>query len=89
VLSVVSAGGAVGVSALQQLQSVVRSLHGINSPEWLSIGGAQRKWFECEHDPYEGGQDIDDRIHRVVNSFLELTHLVRGRNAPSAAGAGS
>lgn len=39
VLSVSSAGGAVGVSSLQQMQATVRNLHGINSPEWISIGG--------------------------------------------------
>ncbi|MBB3068095.1 azobenzene reductase [Paenibacillus baekrokdamisoli] len=78
VLSVSSSGGAVGVSSLTQLQAIVRNLHGINSPEWLSIGGAQRKWFETEgQDGYEIGQDINDRIHRVIGSFLDLTQLVR------------
>ncbi|MFC5650056.1 NADPH-dependent FMN reductase [Paenibacillus solisilvae] len=84
VLSVSSSGGAVGVSSLTQLQAMVRNLHGINSPEWLSIGGAQRKWFEGELDSYEIGQDIDDRINRVVASFLDLTKLVRGQSQPAA-----
>lgn len=79
VLSISSAGGAVGVSSLQQLQSIVRNLHGINSPEWISIGGMQRKWFEIGQDGYEGGQEIQDRIHRVLGEFLELTQLVRSR----------
>ena len=79
-MSVSSSGGAVGVSSLTQLQAIVRNLHGINSPEWLSIGGAQRKWFETEQDSYEIGQDIDDRIHRVIGSFLTLTQLIRGQS---------
>ncbi|GGD77467.1 NADPH-dependent FMN reductase [Paenibacillus nasutitermitis] len=78
VLSISSSGGTVGISSLQQLQSIVRNLHGINSPEWLSIGGAQRKWFEMEQGNYEGGQDIDDRIHRVLGAFLQLAQQVRG-----------
>ncbi|AZN39909.1 NADPH-dependent FMN reductase [Paenibacillus albus] len=76
VLSVSSAGGAVGVSSLMQLQSTVRNLHGINAPEWLSIGGAQREWFETGRNLNEIGQEIDDRIHRVLDSFLALTLLV-------------
>jgi azobenzene reductase len=80
VLSISSAGGPVGVSSLQQLQSIVRNLHGINSPEWLSIGGMQRKWFESVQDGYEIGQEIDDRIHRVVGAFLELAGLIRGNS---------
>ncbi len=89
VLSVSSSGGAVGVSSLTQLQAMVRNLHGINSPEWLSIGGAQRKWFETEQDSYEIGQDIDDRIHRVIGSFLTLTQLIRGQLHTGAANASS
>ncbi len=89
VLSVSSSGGAVGVSSLTQLQAMVRNLHGINSPEWLSIGGAQRKWFETEQDSYEIGQDIDDRIHRVIESFLTLTHLIRGQLHTGAANVSS
>lgn len=32
VLSVSSAGGPVGVSSLTHLQSIMRNLHGVNSP---------------------------------------------------------
>lgn len=78
VLSISSAGGSVGVSSLQQLQAIVRNLHGINCPEWMSIGGAQRKWFESAQDIYEVGQEVDDRIHRVLGAFLELARLIRG-----------
>ncbi|OPA77758.1 NADPH-dependent oxidoreductase [Paenibacillus selenitireducens] len=78
VLSISSAGGAVGISSLQQLQAIVRNLHGINAPEWISIGGSQRKSFEASLDVYEVSQDIDDRIHRALGAFLELARLVRG-----------
>ncbi|KIL36444.1 hypothetical protein SD71_07465 [Cohnella kolymensis] len=77
VLSVSSAGGAVGVSSLQQMQAIVRNLHGINCPEWLSIGGSQRQRFQLEQTGYEGGHEIEDRIHWVLNSFLQLTQLVQ------------
>ncbi|CAG7624768.1 NADPH-dependent FMN reductase [Paenibacillus allorhizosphaerae] len=84
VLSVSSSGGAVGVSSLQQMQAIVRNLHGINCPEWISIGGSQRRFFEAGQDSYEVGQEIDDRIHRVLRSFLELTALLRGKGNPGS-----
>ncbi|MDQ6418747.1 NADPH-dependent FMN reductase [Paenibacillus sp. LHD-117] len=78
VLSMSSAGGAVGTSSLQQLQAIVRNLHGINLPEWVSIGGAQRNWFMEPHTDHEGaGSDILDRVKRVTLSFLELASRVR------------
>jgi len=79
VLSMSSAGGAVGTSSLQQLQTIVRNLHGINSPEWVSIGGAQRNWFAEPHTDNEGsGGEIVERIKRVARSFLELAARIRG-----------
>ena len=82
VLSASSAGGAVGVSSLLQLQAVVRNLHGINTPDWFSIGGIQRKRFEVEYDGYEGGQEIEDRIRLVLESFLNLARKI---NSPAGA----
>lgn len=79
VLSVSSSGGAVGVSSLTQMQAMVRNMHGINCPEWISIGGDQRKSFEPGKDSYEINQGMEDRIHRVLTSFLGLTKLVRGK----------
>ncbi|MCG7384615.1 NAD(P)H-dependent oxidoreductase [Paenibacillus sp. ACRRY] len=79
VLSISSAGGAVGVSSLLQLQAIVRNLHGINAQEWISIGGAQRRRFEATFDgyeEYEGSQDIEDRIQRVIGSFLSLAQTL-------------
>nr|WP_218094281.1 NADPH-dependent FMN reductase [Paenibacillus solanacearum] len=84
VLSVSSSGGAVGVSSLQHMQTIVRNLHGINCPEWISIGGAQRRFFEAGQDSYEVGQEIDDRIHRVLRSFLELAARLRGKGHSAA-----
>ncbi|RIX51182.1 NADPH-dependent oxidoreductase [Paenibacillus nanensis] len=79
VLSMSSAGGSVGVSSLTQLQTIVRNLHGINSPEWISIGGAQRNWFSEPHTDNEGaGGEILERIKRVTRSFLDLAVRVRG-----------
>ncbi|NIK79097.1 azobenzene reductase [Paenibacillus castaneae] len=78
VLSMSSSGGAVGTSSLLQLQAIVRNLHGINSPEWISIGGAQRNWLVNELPHYEdGGNEMDNRIRRVTANFLELAALVR------------
>lgn len=79
VLSMSSAGGSVGVSSLTQLQTIVRNLHGINSPEWISIGGAQRNWFAEPHTDNEGGGgEIAERIKRVTRSFLDLAARIRG-----------
>jgi azobenzene reductase len=79
VLCLSSAGGAVGVSSLQQMQATVRNLHGINCPEWLSIGGSQRKRFEKGYSGAQDFKDMEDRMQSVINSFVELTQLVRGR----------
>ncbi|WP_159881341.1 NADPH-dependent FMN reductase [Paenibacillus puerhi] len=74
VLSVSSAGGAVGVSSLQQLQTIVRNVHGINCPEWISIGGAQRQ-FTAEGEPEDA--KTRERILRTVDYFIKMTGLLR------------
>ncbi|MFD7525134.1 NADPH-dependent FMN reductase [Paenibacillus chitinolyticus] len=74
VLSMSSAGGAVGVSSLQQLQTVVRNLHGINCPEWISIGGAGRTFNE-QGEPET--LQIRERILRTVTYFLSMTETFR------------
>jgi azobenzene reductase len=79
VLSVSSSGGAVAVSSLTQLQTIVRNLHGINSPEWISIGGDQRKSFQTGVAYADIHPDVDKRVRRVVNSFLELTNALHVR----------
>lgn len=46
VLSMATAGGPLAVSTLQQLQAVTRYLHGINCPEWISLGKDLRAFSE-------------------------------------------
>lgn len=69
VLSMSSAGGATGTRSLQQLQAMVRNLHGINLPDWISIGGERYNWFMNEQ--------ILQRIHSVSLEFLGLAFKVR------------
>jgi azobenzene reductase len=78
VLSVSSAGGAVAVSSLTQIQTTVRNLHGINSPEWISIGGDQRKSFREDVIFEDIHPDVDKRVRRVVGSFLQLAGQLVG-----------
>lgn len=77
VLSVSSAGGAVGVSSLQQLQATIRNLHGINSPEWISIGGSQRTIYESE--AAEGTIVLDYRAKEALSIFMELVKKISGK----------
>ncbi len=69
VLSANSAGGVVGTASLLHLQTIVRNLHGINCPEWISIGGAQRE-FDAEGAPVDEGAEL--RIRTAVVSFADL-----------------
>lgn len=76
VLSVSSAGGAVGVSSLTQMQAIVRNMHGINCPEWISVGGANR---EFNPDGSPKSMDVQTRIHKTVPYFLKLAATLRAR----------
>ncbi|SEB77053.1 NAD(P)H-dependent oxidoreductase [Paenibacillus sp. GP183] len=69
VLVMSSAGGAVGVSTLQQLQVIVRNVHGINCPEWISIGGDQRR-FTSEGEPES--ELIKKRVARTLQYFVTM-----------------
>lgn len=71
VLSISSAGGAVGVSSLQQLQAIVRNVHGINCPEWISIGGDQRR-FTAEGEP-----ESDKLKQRVLKTAAYFVHMIK------------
>ncbi|MGU3473595.1 NADPH-dependent FMN reductase [Paenibacillus sp. D51F] len=71
VLVASSAAGAVGVSSLTQLQTVVRNLHGINCTEWVSIGGDSRNFGE------DGEPEQDKVKQRVLYALEHLTRLVR------------
>lgn len=79
VLSATSSGGPVGISSLLQLQAMVRNLHGVNCPEWISIGGEQRKLFETDPEGYLPEHAVLDRIHNALHGFLELLRRVRGQ----------
>lgn len=70
VLSVSSAGGPLGVSSLSHLQTIVRNLHGINCPEWISIGYGSNSFGPDGALLDEG---LRKRVQDTVNSFLELT----------------
>ncbi|MEK8126353.1 NADPH-dependent FMN reductase [Paenibacillus filicis] len=74
VLAMSSAGGAVGVSSLQQLQTIVRNVHGVNCSEWISIGGAQRT-FTAEGEPEDA--KTRERILRTVQYFVQMTEKLR------------
>lgn len=79
VLSMSSSGGPVGVSSLMTLQSIVRNLHGINMPEWISVGGEQNKWFQPGRIGEEIGHDMDQRIRRAVDAFLEFAQRLAAK----------
>jgi NAD(P)H-dependent FMN reductase len=70
VLSVSSAGGPLGISSLTHLQTIVRYVHGINCPEWISIGYGTNT-FDEDGAPTDEGTKI--RVQTVLNSFIELT----------------
>lgn len=75
VLSVSSAGGAVGTSSLTHLQTIVRNVHGINCPEWISIGAEQRR-FGPDGEPEQ--DKVKERVKRVLHYFVRLARRLRG-----------
>ncbi|WP_127585137.1 NADPH-dependent FMN reductase [Paenibacillus koleovorans] len=74
VLSVSSSGGAVGVSPLQQLQVTVRNVHGINCPEWISIG-AEFRQFDEEGAP--ANEKLKQRTLKTINYFIQMAAKLR------------
>ena len=74
VLSVCSSGGAVGISPLQHMQVIVRTLHGINCPEWVSIGGDNRT-FDADGEPVS--PMVKERAVRAVDYFLRMASALR------------
>jgi azobenzene reductase len=74
VLCISSAGGAVGVSSLQHLQVIVRNVHGVNCPEWISVGGEQRR-FDDKGEPVHS--PLRARVDRVLNTFVKLAEKLR------------
>jgi azobenzene reductase len=73
VLAVSASGGAVGISALQQIQTTVRYVHGINCPEWISIGGSNRSFLP---DGEPESAPVKERVKRVVRYFAETARLL-------------
>jgi azobenzene reductase len=73
VLSVSSAGGPMGVSSLSHLQSIVRNLHGFNSPDWISIGAGYNR-FDSDGAPLDEG--MRGRVECAVGRFVNLTRML-------------
>lgn len=79
VLCATASGGPVGISSLTQMQAIVRSLHGVNCPEWISIGGEHHKLFEAEPPVYMPEHPALDRIHSALHCFVEMLRRLRGQ----------
>jgi azobenzene reductase len=75
VLSMATAGGAVAVSTLQQLQAIVRYVHGVNCSEWISLGKDLRP-FSAQGEPLH--PDALKRINHVVPYFYEFAKRQAG-----------
>lgn len=71
VLSICSAGGPIGISSLTHLQGMIRNLHGVNCPEWISIGTGSHS-FGPDGIPVDHA--VRERVASTVDHFLELTH---------------
>lgn len=77
VLSAASAGGAVGTSCLTQMQNTVRNVHGINCPEWISIGGDKRGFDE---QGVPENEIVRTRVQRVVDYFYNMVNMISTGN---------
>ncbi|MCC3374516.1 NADPH-dependent FMN reductase [Cohnella sp. REN36] len=73
VLSVSAAGGPLGISSLTHLQAIVRNLHGVNGPEWISIGYGSNG-FGPDGVPLDAG--TRERVEGVVESFAKLAEVL-------------
>ncbi|REJ12609.1 MAG: NADPH-dependent FMN reductase [Paenibacillaceae bacterium] len=81
VLAVSSAGGKLGVSSLNHLQAIVRNLHGILSPDWISVGDGQHV-FDRDGIPQDPA--IAERIDQAVEQFVGLARKLRTGSAEPA-----
>lgn len=75
VLSVSASGGPLGTSALAHLQQIVRTVHGVNCPEWISVGGGNK--FGPGDEPEN--PKTRDRIHKASDAFLLLVDAISGK----------
>ncbi|OZB93613.1 NADPH-dependent FMN reductase [Paenibacillus sp. XY044] len=73
VLSVSSAGGPLGISSLTHLQTIVRNLHGVNCPEWISVGYGSNE-FGPDGVPLDAG--VRERAAAVLGQFIKVTRLL-------------
>jgi len=69
VLTVSAAGGPLGISSLIHLQGIIRNLHGILCPEWISVGGGQLLF---DRDGVPQDKEIIQRIDQAVEQFIGL-----------------
>lgn len=74
VLSAASSGGVAALGALNQLQSIARNLHGVNCPEWISIGSAERA-ADASGNFIE--PRVQSRIVQATDYFLRLAEQLR------------
>ncbi|MNC49910.1 NADPH azoreductase [compost metagenome] len=74
VLSAASSGGVAAFGALNQLQSIVRNLHGVNSPEWISIGSGER---ETDAAGEFSEPRVHSRIAQATDYFLRLAEQLK------------
>ncbi|UHA72597.1 NADPH-dependent FMN reductase [Paenibacillus sp. 481] len=74
VLLASSAGGAVGLHSLTHMQTVIRNLHGICCPEWISLGGDARQFTESG-EPAQA--NVIQRVTKTVDYFLTLAERTR------------
>ncbi len=72
VLAVSASGGPLGTSALAHLQQIVRTIHGVNCPEWISIGSGDK----LGPDGAPENPKIRDRVHRVCGVFLGMVDAI-------------
>jgi len=80
-LLVSSAGGPLGVSSLSHLQAIIRNLHGIVSPHWISIGDGH-PLFDGDGVPQD--PEIRQRIHQAVESLIGLVRKLATDRTPEA-----
>jgi NAD(P)H-dependent FMN reductase len=74
VLAVSSAGGRLGISSLIHLQGIIRNLHGILCPAWITIGDGQPVF---DRDGVPQNAEIIQRIHQSVEQFVGLVSKLR------------
>ncbi|MFR9710520.1 NADPH-dependent FMN reductase [Paenibacillus sp. MB22_1] len=80
-LTLSSAGGPLGVSSLLHLQSIIRNLHGILCPEWISVGEGQSV-FDADGVPQD--MEVIQRIDQAVEQFIVLVKKL-GHNSKQPA----